>query len=216
MAQILIFGDSTTYGAWDKKGGWVQRLREYLDEKTLSDPDTYYLIYNLGISGDTTENLLERFEFETAQRLNDRNEDEEVIFMFGIGDNDSAFMHSKNDAWVPPEKFKENIKRLIKLARKTPSKIIFIGLMPVDESKTDPIPWNTDISYKMENTKKFNEIIKSVCKEENVYFVEVFERLIKADYPKLLEDGAHPNSEGHKEISEIVKEFFIKLENLPK
>lgn len=215
MAQILIFGDSITYGAWDKKGGWVQRLREFLDEKTLSNPDVYYLIYNLGISGNITEYLLERFEFETNQRLKDKAKDEEIIIIFEIGGNDSAFVHSKNDYWVKPKKFEENIRELINLSRKISSKIIFIGLAPIDESKTNPIPWNTDISYKMENTKEFNEILKSVCGEKDIHFVEIFEKLLEKDCSKLLEDGVHPNSEGHQKIFEIVRDFFIKLEGLP-
>jgi len=32
--NILIFGASITYGVWDlEKGGWVQRLRDYLEKK---------------------------------------------------------------------------------------------------------------------------------------------------------------------------------------
>lgn len=32
--DILIFGDSITYGAWDsEKGGWVNRLRLTLENK---------------------------------------------------------------------------------------------------------------------------------------------------------------------------------------
>ena len=203
MARILVFGASITYGVWDREGGWVQRLRKFLDEKHLSDPDFYYSVYNLGVSGDTTEDLLERFEFETEQR---KKEKEETIFIIRIGENDAAFVHSKNDFWVPPEKFKENIKKLIDLARKYSSKIIFVGLTPPDESKTTPIPWNTDISYKVENSKRFNEISKSICKENNIYFIEIFKEL----YPKLQEDGLHPNSEGHQKMFEIVKDFITQ------
>ena len=42
MGRILIFGDSITYGAWDKEGGWVQRLRKFLDERNLTDPNFYF------------------------------------------------------------------------------------------------------------------------------------------------------------------------------
>ena len=72
MPQILIFGDSIIYGAWDREGGWAARLRKFLDEKTLTEEDFYCLVYNLGISGDTTEDLLERFEFETEQRIKEK------------------------------------------------------------------------------------------------------------------------------------------------
>jgi lysophospholipase L1-like esterase len=210
MAHILVFGDSITYGAWDKEGGWVQRLREFLDEKRISNPDVYYLTYNLGISGETTEGFLKRLEFETKQRLWEK---EEIIFIFQIGGNDAAFLHEENRLWVPLEKYKENLKRSLEIAKKFSSKIIFLGLLPVDETRTTPLSWNP-ISHKNEYAKKFNDTLRSFCKENNIYFIEIFEELIKTDYPKLLEDGLHPNSEGHKKIFKITRDFFIKLEGL--
>jgi lysophospholipase L1-like esterase len=207
MTQILIFGDSITYGAWDKEGGWVQRLRKFLDEKNLTDSDFYCLVYNLGVSGNNSEDLLERFEFETKQRL---KEDEETIIIFAIGINDSQFVHSKDKHGVPIDKFKDNIQKLISLAQKFSSKIIFVGLTPVDETKTAPIPWNADVSYKNEYIQKYNETIKTICEENKIYFIEIFEKLKELNYQELLEDGLHPNSEGHKKIFEIVKDFLIK------
>jgi lysophospholipase L1-like esterase len=203
----LVFGDSITYGAWYKEGGWVQRMRRFFDGKNLTNPNFYCLCYNLGISGDNTNGLLERFEFETNQRL---KEDEETIIIFAIGINDSQFVHSKNKHRVSIEKFKENIQKLINLAQKFSSKIVFIGLTPVDETKTDPIPWNTDKSYKNEYVKKYDEAIRITCKENNIHFIEVFEKLKKMEYQRLLYDGLHPNSEGHQKIFEIVKDYLTR------
>jgi len=202
MAIIMIFGASTTYGAWDKEGGWAARLRKSIDKK-----ETEHLIYNLGISGDTTADLLERFEFETKQRL---EENEETIFIFAIGVNDSAFLQSKNGSWIALEKFKNNIQKLITIAKQFSSKIVFLGLTPVDEKKTTPIPWNTDIFYKNEYTQKYNNIIKSICEKENVPFLGLFDSWSNIDYKKLLYDGLHPNSKGHEKIFRSLKDFLIK------
>jgi len=207
MTQILIFGDSITYGAWDKEGGWVQRLRRFLDEKNLTSPDFYFVVYNLGISGNTSEDLLERFEFETKQRL---KEHKETIVAFAIGINDSQFVHSEGDHRVPIEKFKSNLQKLIKLAQKFSLKIIFVGLTPVDEKRTTPIPWDSDKFYKNEYIEKYNQVIKKVCEENKIYFIEIFEKFKATGYQELLEDGLHPNSKGHKRIFEIVKDFLIK------
>lgn len=202
MSKILIFGDSITWGAIDyEKGGWVERLRLYMYDKGDID------IYNLGVSGEKTPDLLERFETETKARI---KENEETIIIFAIGINDSYFVYSKNGLMVPLDDFKRNIEKLINLARKFSSKIVFVGLTLVDEEKTTPIPWNTDKSYKNGNVEKYNEIIKSICEEKNVYFIKIFEDWIKSDYQSLLEDGLHPNSEGHKKIFEIVKDFLIE------
>lgn len=202
---ILIFGDSITCGKGDREGGWAQRLRKFLYEKTLSNEGNFS-IYNLGVDGDNTEDLLQRFELETKHRL---DEEEETVFIFAIGINDSQFVHSKNSLRIPLERFKDNIKTLINIAKKSSPKIIFTGLTPVDESKTTPIPWNTDKSYKNEYVRQYDEIIKTTCQENNLLFIEIFEKLRELDYKNLLEDGLHPNSEGHQKIFEIIKESLI-------
>ena len=204
--QILIFGDSITCGYWDLRGGWVQKLKEKIDEKSLSAPkDFYYNLYNLSIDGNTTAELLKRFEFETKQRLIN----EETIFIFGIGINDSCFVQTKNVFLVLEENFRQNIQELIKLSKNYSSKIVFVGLTPVEEIKVTPLPWSkTGKSYRNKNIQKYNQIIKQVCEENEIYFIEIFENWIKTDYKKLLEDGVHPNSEGHKKIFEIVRDFL--------
>lgn len=205
MVQILVFGDSIAYGAWDREGGWVHRLRKFVDEKNLSCEDFYCLIYNLGISGDTTSNLLERLELETKSRL---KEGEEIVFIFAVGINDSQFIHSQNNLRTAPEKFAENVEKIIKTAQKFSAKIVFVGLFPVDERKTTPIPWNTDKSYKNEYVKKYNDIIRAVCEKNKIYFIDIFDKM-KNDYQHFLEDGLHPNSFGHQKIFESVKDFLI-------
>ena len=207
MSRILIFGASIIYGKGDSKGGWVQRLRSYLDEKSFSDPNFDYSVYNLGVSGDTTENLLRRFEFEAKQRF---QEEKELVIIFEIGTNDSQVVFGKNESRIPAQKFQNNIQKLIELSKKFSLKIIFIGLLPVNESKVDPIPWYPKYSYKNEYIKSFDEIIKSLCEKNKIYFVEVFKKWTSDDYKTLLQDGVHPNSEGHEKIFETVKDFLIQ------
>ena len=136
-------------------------------------------------------------------------EDEETVFIFAIGTNDSYYIHTKNKLMPSHEELQNNIKKLINLAKKFSSKIIFIGLTPVNEKVVNPIPWDTDKFYKNEDVQKYNEIIKSVCKENNLHFIEIFDEFKKIDYEKLLEDGLHPNSKGHEKIFEIIKGFLI-------
>ncbi len=204
MTQILVFGDSISYGAWDLEGGWVQRLRKYLDKINLTT-NSYYIVYNLGVSGDTSLNLLERFKFETEQRL-DKNE--ETIFIFAIGANDSLFLKSKDDFLVEKEGFKKNLGKLIKSAKSLSKKIIFIGLTPVDESKVNPLPWDKDKSNNNKHVKKYDSIIKSICSQNKVHFIELYDEFTKQDYKSLLQDGDHPNSKGHELIFNIVNNYL--------
>ncbi len=216
MAQILVFGDSVAWGAWDREGGWVQRLRKYVDEKTLAAPEfcntDFHQVYNLGISsvsGENSTDLLKRFKVETKPRAFG---EDEIIFVFEIGDNDSMFLKDKNSFAVPPEKFEKNLRKLIEMAKKYSSKIVFVGTAAVDESRTAPISWDKNMFFKNEYIRKYSEIVKSVCKENKIRFIDIYGKFEKMNYKKLLEDGLHPNSEGHKIIFETVKGFLLKEE----
>lgn len=207
MSQILIFGDSIAYGAWDKEGGWAERLKIFSNKKSIeSNLEFYCAVYNLAFDGDTTENLLNRVDFEVKQRAHG----EEVILIFAIGSNDSEIINPDNTLKVFPEKFSQNIKDLISVSKKYSAKIIFSGLLPVDETKVDPIPWAADRSYKNKSIKKYNDTIKSVCAENKIGFIEIFEKFEKTDYKNLLEDGVHPNTKGHEKIFEIIKDYLAK------
>lgn len=204
--QILVFGASITYGAWDKKGGWTTRLREFLDQKTITNPNFKAYIFNLGISGDTTEDLVARFEVETKPRLIYKD----TIFIFSIGLNDSQYVHSKKNLRLSPIQFSKNLQKLIDLAKKYSPKIIFVGLNPVDEKKVDPLPWNPEKSYKSKYVKKFDNIIEQVCIKNQIHFIKIYEKFKKENYKNLLDDGAHPNTAGHQKIYKLVKDYLLK------
>lgn len=205
MSQILVFGDSVACGAWDREGGWAERLKIFTNRKAISSGLKFCAVYNLAIDGDYTETLLKRLEFEAGQRAHGQ----ETIFIFAIGSNDAIF--DRNGVfWTSPKKFKKNLEKIIKIAQKYSSKIIFTGLTPADEIKTNPVSWDNNVFYKNESQKRYNEIIKSVCAKNKIGFIEILEEFKKLDYKNLLEDGLHPNSKGHEKIFEIVKRFLVK------
>lgn len=208
MSHFLVFGDSITYGSWDKAGGWVQRLRTFIEEKYPEE----HLIYNLGVSADTTDSLLDRLEYEINNRGYERSKrrGSKTIIIFQIGTNDSAFMSTKNGLWVKQGKFRKNIREIIEKSKKFSDKIFFVEATPVDESKTQPVPWDKRVTYKNGSTREYNGIVKEECNLENVPVIEIFDEFYKSNYKKLLQDGLHPNSEGHENIFQTVKDFLIK------
>lgn len=207
MTQILVFGDSIAYGAWDTEGGWVQRLRSFLDKRVIaSNYEEYFITYNLGIDGDTARGILKRFESETKPRL---WPDEETIFIISIGGNDSVFVHKTGKTKFSKEQFRENLDKVVKLAKKYSTKIILKGETPVDESKVDPLPWLPGHSCKNSYRKEFDKIIQSVANENKAHFIDVYEAFANIDYKKLLADGDHPTSQGHKLIFETIKDYLI-------
>ena len=190
--RICVFGASITWGACDYEvGGWVARLRKYIETN-----DYDYSIYNLGVSGATTNDILKRFDVETEARRPE-------IIIFAIGVNDSAYLKSEKDNWVPIKDFKENLKILNKKANTFTKNVVFVGLTQVDESKTLPIPWEENIFYKNEEVKKYNQTIKDLCEKNDLLFIETYDLLDKDD----LEDGLHPNSAGHEKMFKRVKDF---------
>jgi len=203
--NIFIFGDSISLGCFDAAGGWVRRLNSFLMERYISGDGEEILIYNLSISGNQSQDIAARFESESRLRL---SEGENVV-IFAIGVNDSAFVHSKNDFWVPFKEFKNNLQKLINLARKISDKIVFIGLPMIDQEIVDPMPWDTDKSYRNEYVKKYDKAIKLIVEENGMEYISIFEKFAVDDYKKLLFDGAHPNSDGHQLIFEVVRDYLL-------
>jgi len=210
MTHILVFGDNITWGAWDRRGGWVQRLRDFLDDKNLSLYENFLEVYNMGVSANTTKDLLKRFDFETKQRL---GEEDNRIIIFAIGTNDSLYVKTKteNDPNVPLEIFQRNLNVLIRNAQKYSRNIIFIGLFPVDENMTQPFGASkSGKCYDNENLEKYENVIATVSKQNRVGFVPIFSNAFRSDYKRLLEDGLHPNSEGHQKMFEIIRDYLAR------
>lgn len=204
MTQILIFGDSIVYGESDKEqGGWVARLRKFLDSKATET--VYWDVYNLGIPGNTSSDLVKRFDKETQARL---DEQEEMVIIFAIGINDSQIMLGKNK--VSEEVFRNNLQTLLDKARRHTQKVIFVGLTPVDERKTSPLLWDKIKSYKNDQIERYNSVIREHCGENRIPFIDIWAPFHQTDYKRLLEDGLHPNTLGHNLIYQEIKDFFIK------
>lgn len=65
IARIYVFGDSITYGAWDTQGGWCDRIKHKLHQ--LKNDPSYgikFQMFNLGIDGENSRSLSNRFETE--------------------------------------------------------------------------------------------------------------------------------------------------------
>ncbi len=193
---ICVFGSSIAHGKRDREmGGWVNRLQVDLESKK----NVKYTVYNLGISGDHSDDLLARYENEIIAR-------EPNIIMVGIGMNDSSFRKQLNGPQVKPEKFSDNLENLLRISKKYNNHIVFIGLTKVDEAKTNPIPWNLDANYKNKDVIKYNSIIEKFCTSNSLPFIFMYDLLTDAD----LDDGLHPNAIGHEKMYQRVKEFLVK------
>ncbi len=188
--NILVFGDSITWGSYDpNRGGWVTRLRNYYEKK-----DADINVYNLGIPGNTTIDLLKRVEFEASSRNPD-------IIIFAIGINDAQLIRHTNGLLVSIQEFRQNLSRLFFMARNFTNKVVFVGLTVVDESKTNPDKSDAGITYRNENIRQFDKVIEHFCRENRLKYIKVDGTIGNND----LVDGLHPNPKGHRQMFEKIK-----------
>jgi len=194
MVKILVFGDSISWGAFDvEKGGWVERLKMFYFK---SFKDRGISVYNFSISGDTTRNVLRRMEAEINNIC--PNENEELILMFPIGSNDALYINNKENFEVPIEEFCENVSKIIEIASKFSSKIIFPSFCMVNESCS--MPWkdciDCDLYWENVELERYQDEMFRICYERNIPVIDVWNLLVDSDLP----DGVHPNEKGHEKI----------------
>ncbi len=201
--HIIIFGDSIAHGASDwKNGGWVQLLKSYAEGNTGFDT----LVYNLGVSGDSSMEVAARFEPELKSRL---DEDGSNAVIVAIGSNDSYYFGTDEEKTnVSEAECAENLEKMITAAKKLRCRILFLGVDPLENSKLQPVPWRKEISYSNENCRRFNEIVKGVCSKNDLPFMDSFGMLSKSGYMEHLDDGCHPDSEGHEMLFRLVLKFL--------
>lgn len=205
--RVLVFGDSITQGFWDIDGGWVSQLRKNYDQKMIdgtdNDPPT---IFNLGVSGDSSDDVLARFEAETKARAK-----EDIAFVVAVGVNDSRTKAGANFSDV--KRYKQNLSEILKLSKQYSDKILFVGLTPCVEERSNPVSWG-DTGYTNERIKEFDDTLREFCNKNNVAFAEVYEQFANAEKEvELLPDSLHPNRKGHQLIAEIVQPHLQSLLN---
>ena len=129
MTNCLFFGDSITYGEYDGiLGGYVEILKRYCHAEFYNNNANEVNCFNLGIGGETTEGLMNRFEVETKARL---SPDENLIFFF-YGANDLA---EKNDVeLVSLANFESNLFEIISQAKEFTPNIYVISILPISKT----------------------------------------------------------------------------------
>jgi len=147
--------------------------------------------------------ILNRFEAEAKIRNVGAMAKNADAIIFQTGGNDAAYEHTPSNYLVAPDKFGKNLEEIIRRARKITENIIFMDLRNCDESNTMPVPW-VDIYYTNQNIEKYREIMKDVCRENDILFLDI-KPLDNGDF----DDGLHPNAAGHEKIFIQVRDFLI-------
>lgn len=211
MTRILFFGASIDHGFWSKEGGWVQQLRRELDKYSLENEEDYSL-YNLSISGDTTERILERMENEIQAR---NNSEKLHIYLEIGGGNDSQVQLETGENWITRKEYRENAEACIEIAREYAYQVVLFTTTPVDESEVYPMPWKQTHGYLNSEKKDYTQILRALAQEKELPLIDFFSEIDEEAWKKQLEDGVHPNTEGHRELYKIASHQLKEKKLIP-
>lgn len=149
---------------------------------------------NKGISGQTTSEILNRFQNDVINKKPNT-----VIILAGI--NDIA----ENNGPVKIEKIAENIFKMVELAKKEKINTIICSVLPANK-----ILWNKSIrpSFKI---IKLNMILKQFCKNNKIEYVDYYSEMVdwkgglKTPLYTSKWDLVHPNEKGYEKMEEILQ-----------
>jgi lysophospholipase L1-like esterase len=150
--------------------------------------------------------VLARFDNETAARV---DTDGQMAFIFAVGLNDSRTKSGIN--FSSPEHYEQNLAETLKRAKKYSDKILFVGLTPCVETRSNPVSWSNS-GYTNSRVKQFDDTIREFCRQNRVSYVELLTSFNEAqNQTELLPDGIHPNNQGHQIIADLVAPELQKL-----
>lgn len=197
QTTILLFGDSIVHGNWDPEGGgWGQRLRRHLQERSTDARE--FVICNLGVCGDTSAQVLARFSSEAQCRL--RRADR-TIAILGVGVNDAKYNTETGTHRVSIEEYRQNLSTLIEWARRIMPMVACVSILPVDEARTRPLPWNSAEELRSADVDAYDAALQDVCTKSEASYLALRDLPWP---PESFDDGLHPNTTGHERIADHV------------
>ena len=193
MQMVLVFGDSIVTGLWDERGGWPERLWKGHSR----------IVYNLGVDGNTSDDVSNRFNSEAKTRGANKNS----VVIFAVGVNDSSRMNHDNRVEIT--KYTRNMEELIDRTRNQfTQKILCVGLAPIDQSKTVPFILERTVSFFSADRHDYDSELETVCHRKGVAYIPLKNLALENH---LSEDGVHPLSSGHAIIAEKVDGAISQL-----
>ena len=180
--KIVLMGDSITES-------WSSYSPDFFSNNS-------YLI-NKGISGETTSQMLDRFDADVLSL-----KPEGVIILAGI--NDIA----QNTGYISVSEIFYNVVLMTNLAQKNNINPVLCSVLPANK-----LAWRPEIKP-AELVVELNQKIKNYCKESNIVYLDYFSSMVgekKELRPELTSDGVHPNKEGYIIMEELLETVLKKF-----
>ena len=196
VKNIGMIGDSIAHGYYDENEmGFFARLAKLI----LENHPGNYVFNNMAQSGDNIADATNRAIYEVLSRQFD-------LIIVNIGINDLR-RRKNSDLQLD---FSEGARimywnKLLDILAKTGAKIVVMDLVTVIESiyseQASLVRYNSDV-------ERYNEIIKTICQDRNVFFFSRYEDWKSRDLEKLYKDATHPNAVGHQMMAEEIYRFL--------
>jgi lysophospholipase L1-like esterase len=201
--KVIAFGDSLIYGYGDPEhGGWVEQLRR---QWMATDPS--HVLYNLGVRGDTAAQVNLRLEQEFLLRGELRNKRPDLMIL-SVGVNDSPRVGKRSGRNMTDyDRFTLEIVNLLDKAQSL-CPVIFVGMVPVDESK---MPFLDCLHFNHEDQFRYKEFTKLACQMRDIPYLDIFdiwqERGLTWMRDRISQDGLHPNTNGYLALFENIRNW---------
>ena len=174
--RIVFMGNSITEG-------WSNHHPGFFEGKPY---------INRGISGQTTDQMLERFQ-EDVIDLNP------VAVVILAGTNDIA----ENRGPISLEDITKNISKMIDKAQKNNIKVVLCSVIPAYD-----YPWRKGL-HPNEKIPKLNAMLKELAEKRAVFYLDYFSAMAKEDNALIDDygyDGVHPNKAGYEVMEPLVED----------
>jgi acyl-CoA thioesterase-1 len=169
--KILVFGDSLTAGY----GLSAQEAFPALAEKHLNEKGKKCQVINAGLSGETSAGGLSRIDWVLRQSVD--------VFVLELGGNDGL-------RGLPLSQTKSNLQAILdKVKQKYPNaKLVVAGMM---------VPPNMGPEYSAE----FKAVFPELARKNKATLIPFLLDGVAGTKSLNLDDGIHPNTEGHKIVA---------------
>ncbi|MCA6068074.1 SGNH/GDSL hydrolase family protein [Chryseobacterium sp. RG1] len=196
MRYGLFFGDSITYGEYDGVfGGWVDILKRYALQK-YNEGSHEFILFNLGIGGETTDGLVKRISNE----MEARNAVEGNVVFISYGANDLAIKEGVQ--MVNPKNFKTNVLKAVEEAKKYSENIYLVSILPFSKN-VDGVVVASGKLRTNDEVLIYNEVIKNIAAENSLHYIDFHSAFLHDKEILLSADGVHPNEKGYGMMAEI-------------
>jgi lysophospholipase L1-like esterase len=186
--RVCYIGDSFVKGIGDpNKLGWAGRLSHM-----SQNSEREITHYNLGVRGNSSADILARWESEAKVRLPNFSINC-IVFSFGV--NDTIVENGR--ARVSIAQSMKNLRNILGVA-KVKYNVLMIGPPPIDDERQN------------NSIKSYDGAYATVCNMLGVNYLSIFDKLIN-DEVWMSEvknnDHAHPRENGYELLSQYIYDW---------